>query len=232
MRFTIRCLNTGSSGNCYLLSDESGEVLMLDAGVKSKDIKQALNYDFSNVIGVLITHSHKDHSLSADDLEKYGLDVWKPYLIEGGRDRRTFGSYAVQSFDLPHDDCPCCGFFIRHKSGFKMLYLTDCELCRYVFAKQEVNAILCECNYQGKYVVLTASNAKHKILGHMSLDACKGFIEANKTDKLHSVVICHMSDLTCDTAECVEEIEQIVPDGVVVDYAERGKEIVIYEAEN
>lgn len=201
-------LCTGSSGNSYVLTDDDGNSLILDAGVKADVIKKALKFDFSSVNGVLITHSHKDHSLSADILESYGLDVWHPYKIEGGRDKRIFGKWAVSSFDVPHGDCPCCGFYIRHIDGFKMLYVTDLELCRYRFASQKVNFILCECNWDKRYVIVDAENYRHKVLDHMSLDACKGFLKANKTEGLKTVMICHQSNQTLDVVDAVEQIKR------------------------
>lgn len=53
----IKCLGSGSSGNCYLLECEN-EVLILDCGIGIKDIKKALNFDLRRVSGVLVTHSH------------------------------------------------------------------------------------------------------------------------------------------------------------------------------
>ena len=220
----LKVLGTGSKGNCYILTDESGESLILDCGVKSKDIKQALNFDFSKVSGVLVTHNHKDHSQSADELETYGLDVWMPYLIESGRDKRTFGSYAVTSFPVEHDGEPCCGFYIRHTNGFRMVYVTDLSYCKFVFKKQELNAILCECNYSDDYLDREQIQFEHKVRGHMGLKACKDFIKVNATDKLQTVVICHMSYYTLDVNQAVKEISAIVPDAKVF-YAEKGKEI-------
>ena len=220
----LRTLGSGSSGNCYLLSDNDGRTLILDAGIKSKEIKAALYYDFSSVDGVLISHSHKDHSLSAEELEILGLEVYKPYLIDGGKDRRTFGVWAVQTFDLPHDGCTNCGFYIRHTNGFKMIYVTDYEYVKYTFSKQKVNAILCEANWSKEFVETDTAYAEHKILGHASLDVCKGFIETNKSEELRSVVICHTSN-AIDIPRAKEEIRQIVGDGVLVDCAGKGKVI-------
>ena len=222
MRLSV--LKSGSKGNCYILSDENGEVLILDAGVRSKDIKEALQYDFSKVSGVLVTHEHKDHSLSAGELEKYGLEVWKPYLVETEIDRRTFGKYAVSSFRVPHEDVPCCGFYIRHINGFKMIYVTDYEYVKYTFSKQKVNAILCEANWSKEFVETDTAYAEHKILGHASLDVCKGFIETNKSEELRAVVICHTSN-AIDIPRAKDEIRQIVGDGVLVDCAGKGKVI-------
>lgn len=52
-------INTGSkNGNAYLLKDSNGECLLLDAGVKEKDIKIALDFNITNLKGVCVTHSH------------------------------------------------------------------------------------------------------------------------------------------------------------------------------
>lgn len=221
---TLLTLGTGSTGNCYLLSDDDS-TLILDAGVKTDLIKGALHYDFSTVSGVLITHNHKDHSASADKLEMFGLDVFRPYFVDGGKDKRTFGKWAIQSFDVPHDGEPCSGFFIRHIDGFKMLYLTDLEYCKYVFRSQEVNVILIEVNWQDEYVEKTASNFRHKVLGHLSLNNAINFLNANKTDALQKVIICHQSMWSMDEEECVDRIRQEIGVDVVAARKERTIEL-------
>lgn len=220
----LKCIATGSRGNSYILSDDDS-TLILDAGVKADVIKAALHWDFTTVSGVLVSHSHKDHCLCADTLEKYGLDVWRPYLIDGGRDMKTFGKWAVQSFDLPHDGCPNCGFYIRHVDGFKMLYLTDLEYCKYVFRSQEVNVILIEVNWQDEYVDKAASNFRHKVLGHLSLNNAINFLKANKTDALQKVIICHQSMWSMDEEECVDRIRQEIGVDVVAARKERTIEL-------
>lgn len=221
----LRCVQTGSSGNCYLLTDDDGKTLILDAGVKADVIKKALNYDFMNVDAALITHNHKDHSLSADALEMYGVGVFKPYLIEGGRDRRTFGKYAVSAFPVEHDNEPCCGFYIKHLDGLRMLYLTDLSLCKWTFKKQEVQVILVEVNFQKKYLDLQQEQYQHKVRGHFSLENCLEFLKANKTDALQKVIICHQSIWTMDEEECVDRIRQEIGVDVVAARKERTIEL-------
>ena len=207
---TLETISTGSIGNCYLLRDCNGNTLILDAGVKRKEIIEALGYSIEKVNGVLITHSHKDHSLSADELKLFGLDVFSPYKTESGRDKRALGKYSVTSFDVPHGDCPCCGFYIKHIDGFKMLYLTDLEYCQYRFTSQGINFILCECNWDKQYVSKDARNYRHKVLDHMSLDACIDLLKANKTAALQAAAICHMSNQTLDVSEAIERIKEEV----------------------
>lgn len=54
---TLKCLSSGSKGNCYLLSSET-ETLILDCGLPIREIKRGLNYDLRRIVGVVVTHSH------------------------------------------------------------------------------------------------------------------------------------------------------------------------------
>lgn len=53
----LKCLATGSSGNCYLLSTEN-ETLILDCGIPIMEIKKSLDFDLGGIVGVVVTHSH------------------------------------------------------------------------------------------------------------------------------------------------------------------------------
>lgn len=54
----LKCLATGSSGNCYILESNIGEKLILDCGIGIKEIKKGLNWDIRSVSGVIISHAH------------------------------------------------------------------------------------------------------------------------------------------------------------------------------
>ena len=54
----VRCIRTGSSGNSYALYDNSGKILLLDLGVSAKDIKKAIDYRISDIVGAVVTHEH------------------------------------------------------------------------------------------------------------------------------------------------------------------------------
>ena len=55
---TLKCINSGSSGNCYTLTSDSGETLILDCGIPIKEIKKGLNWNIRGIQGVIITHAH------------------------------------------------------------------------------------------------------------------------------------------------------------------------------
>lgn len=53
----IKCIDSGSHGNCYLLQIGSGAIL-LDVGVAWKEVLRAIDYNLSAIDFALITHSH------------------------------------------------------------------------------------------------------------------------------------------------------------------------------
>lgn len=220
---TLKCIGSGSSGNCYILTCNN-EKLILDCGLPIKAIKQGLGFDLQGIQGILCTHKHLDHSLSAEDFKKMGFDVWQPYLDENKMQRRYFGGFMVRSFDVPHDNEPCVGYLIECPNGERLLYATDCEYIRYSFKKMSLNHILIECNYQQELVDRDLPQYVHKIRGHCSLSTCKEFIKVNATDSLQTVILCHLGQETAEPEECVAEIQKVVP-WANVDYARAGFEI-------
>lgn len=235
----LKCLGSGSKGNCYLLQSEN-ETLILDCGIAIKDIKKGLNFDISKVVGVLCTHSHKDHSLSLKDFENMGIPCIEPYEKEvaGG----MLGSFKVMPFALTNRDgrwmhtnadgseCPCYGFLIAHPQLGKMLYITDTELVKWTF--KDINHILISCNYQKKYIDdENLAKRNHVFRGHMELETVKEFIKANNSDSLRSVILCHLSRDNAAPEECVAEVEKVAGNGVYVDCARKGFEVELRNGE-
>ena len=216
----LKILSSGSSGNCYLLSTET-ETLILDCGIPIMEIKKGLDFDLSKVVGCVVTHSHKDHSQSVEDLKKLGIPVWQPYLDDEKIQRRYFGGFMVRSFDVPHDNEDCCGFLIDF-DGERLLYVTDFEYIKYSFKKQRIQHLLIECNYQNKYVEKSASNREHVLRGHAELQTTLGVVKDN-ADSLKNVILCHISNGNGNPYEMVKEVKKCVKNANV-DFAEKGKE--------
>ena len=74
----LKVLSSGSQGNCYILQSEK-EQLILDCGIGLKYIKAGLGFNISNVAGCLVTHHHKDHDLTSNELIKMGIYVIRPF---------------------------------------------------------------------------------------------------------------------------------------------------------
>ena len=110
-------LGSSSSGNCYLVeSPETKEILILDAGVSFKEIQKAVDFNFRNVIGTLITHEHGDHIKSAEKLAHAGVDIYASQgtlnakELKGHRYRTiqslkefNVGNFKILPFEVEHD---------------------------------------------------------------------------------------------------------------------------------
>lgn len=209
----VRCIGTGSSGNCYALYDNDGKILLLDLGLARKQILKGIDFNVSDVVGAVVSHGHRDHAKAVKDFENMGIKVWKPFSENNLTDRMKFEGFSVQCFPLPHNGVANFGFYIN-ANGQKILYLTDYEYCRFNFKSLQVNHIICECNYQQELVSRDLANYEHKIWGHSSLDYCKRFISDNKTSSLRTVILCHMGVETTIAEECLSEVQKVVGEGV------------------
>lgn len=204
----FKCLATGSSGNCYILETEN-EALIVDVGIPKKEIVAGLNYNVAKVKGVIISHAHKDHTLALKDMSAF--NVWQPYENENLRQKRSFGSFDVQSFDLPHYDMTSdekitiCGYLINVEQQ-KILYMTDFEYCKYNFKKLKINHLIIECNYDEADKDLP--NYRHKVLGHCNIDTCIDFIKNNETESLKNVILVHMGAFPYPMSELVKKVKE------------------------
>lgn len=54
----LHCLNSGSEANGYILEASNGDSLILEAGVRSIEMKQVLNFNLKNIQGMLVSHGH------------------------------------------------------------------------------------------------------------------------------------------------------------------------------
>ena len=230
----LKCLSSGSRGNCYLL-ECNNEVLILDCGIGIKEIKIGLNFDLSKVVGCVVTHAHTDHSKSVKDFENMGIPVFKPYKNKEPINLNGWNG-TIQAFDLTDKDgkfmhtnadgseCPCYGFLITHPDLGRMLYITDTELVKWRF--KDINHILISCNYQKKYIDdENLAKRNHVFRGHMELETVKEFVKANNSYSLKTVILCHLSNDNANPMECVTEVQKAVKSGVYVGYARRGLEV-------
>ena len=229
----LKCIATGSSGNCYTLTSNSGETLILDCGMPVKAIKEALNWNIMGIQGAVCTHCHSDHSLSLAELRNIGIDVFYP-SVDPNVGVVNFGNFRVQSFDLTTLDgrwthtnadgseCPCCGFLITHKEMGRMIYATDTELIKWKF--KGINHILLGVNYD-KDLIDNEDSAKvnHVYRGHMSIDTACDFVKSNNSKDLQNVIMCHLSKNNADKDLFIEKMKKVAKNANV-DVAECNKE--------
>lgn len=232
----LKCLGSSSAGNCYLLTSGSGETLILDCGIPIKEIKKGLNWNIKDVVGVLCTHKHLDHSKSVNDFKAMGIPIYAPYLKIDYMSM-NMGGFTVKPFDLTTIDgnwthtnadgtlCPIYGFLITHKEMGRMLYITDCEVVKWKF--RDINHILLGVNYDKDLIDRdNTGKANHVFRGHLSIDTACDFVKANYSDSLQNVIMCHLSSENSDRDSFIEKMKKVAH-GANVDVAERNKEWVL-----
>lgn len=223
----LRTIATGSSGNSYVLISNTGEILLLDLGVSEKTIKKGIDWKISNVVGTVISHGHKDHSLSVEDFKSMGIPIFAPYLGDSCKSM-NMGGFTVKPFDLTTIDgswthtnadgtpCPIFGFLITHPEMGKMLYITDCEVIKWKF--KSINHILLGVNYDKDLVDTDNPKANHVFRGHLSIDTACDFVKDNDSDSLQNVIMCHLSSENADKDSFIAKMKNAV-NGANVDVA-------------
>lgn len=227
----LKCLGSSSAGNCYLLTSDSGETLILDCGIPIKEIKKGLNWNVKGVVGAICTHRHQDHSKSVADIRNMGIRVFNPAL-DIFLDVVYFDDFTIRPFDLTTVDgrwthtnadgveCPCYGFLITHKEMGKLLYITDTELIKWRF--KDINHILLGVNYDKDLVDADNPKANHVFRGHLSIGTACDFVKANYSDSLQNVIMCHLSSENSDRDSFIEKMKKVAC-GANVDVAVAGK---------
>lgn len=214
---TLKCIATGSNGNCYILTSDSGKHLILDAGVPISEIKQGIDFDVANVEACLVTHRHKDHILSANKVAKF-TTIWHPYSApEFKRLHAKFGNFDIQSFDVPHNGIDNRAFIIT-VDNTKILYATDYEYIPYDLSNQGINIALVEMNYQSDRIIDIDEHRRHTVLGHAEEKTVVEFLGTIKKN-LRRIFLCHMSKSEAlDRDLAMKHIREVIPDYIEVEF--------------
>ena len=246
----MRVISTGSTkGNCYALQSSTGEIVLLDCGCNYKKILRGVDYQISNVSGVLLSHAHGDHIKAFKEIMDAGIQIYTNdetvenmnirtgELMKGVTERHPFkvGSFNVIPFELPHTTydketnqlipCPNYGYLVQHEEMGKLLYMTDFEYCIYSFRRIQIEHLVIECNYCEELVDKTDANYAHRLKGHCSLSTCKQFIKQNRIESLRTVTLVHLSGQASDARKIQQEIQEVVGNNVLVQIGQAGLEV-------
>ncbi|HLR58876.1 MAG TPA: MBL fold metallo-hydrolase [Pseudogracilibacillus sp.] len=223
---------SGSSGNLYTLSD-GNETLMIEAGIRFKDIQKALDFKLSNVEGVLLSHSHGDHSKSVKNVLKAGIPVYmleetrqeldlkhhRIKIIEAGK-QFDLGSYKILPFNIQHD-VPGVGFLIQSKAGKRTLFITDSYYCKYKF--KNLNIIAIEANYSQEILDDNILNGRvpqvmrrRLMQSHFSLENVINFLKANDLSIVDEIHLLHLSDTNSNEKEFKTKVQEATGKRVII----------------
>lgn len=222
----VRCIGTGSSGNCYALYDNDGKILLLDLGLARKEILKGIDFNVSDVSGAVVSHGHGDHAKAVKGFENMGIPVFKPFdETKACLLKIRYGSFGVQAFKVPHDEVPCYGFYIT-VDGHRILYATDFEYLPCSFKNVRLTDMIVECNHQTELVDKGQAKYLHQIKGHCSLDTLiEKVIKENMTSDLRTIALCHLSGDSANPYECLSEVQKVVGEGVKCACAAAGEAV-------
>lgn len=227
----IKVVGTGSSGNCYILGDQK-ESLIIEAGMKFIDVKKALDYDISKVVGCVVSHSHSDHCKYAEDIKNAGIPVFGHESISPSKPLKSgcgykIGSFRVIPIDVQHD-VPCFAYLIAHEKIGKLLFVTDTMTFNYNI--NGVNHIMIEANYEDYIIEKNIENGyiqhilRDRIMqSHMSLDNAIETIKHLSSKYLENIILIHLSSWNSNAKMFSEMVAKKV--GMIPTIASKGKSI-------
>lgn len=229
----IKVIATGSSGNSYLVADQTGNKLLLECGITFTALKKALRFNFKGIQGCLVSHEHKDHCRCIADclgacIECYcsvgtatalNLKHHRLHHIKAGKQIKI-GSWNILPFEAMHDAVePLC--FLIQNGEDKLLFATDTYYIKHKFVG--LTDVLIECNYDLEALNenietgnVNEARKKRILRSHMNLDTCKGFFLANDIRELRSITLIHVSNDNGVVDKFKKEIEAITGIPVVV----------------
>jgi phosphoribosyl 1,2-cyclic phosphodiesterase len=239
---TLKILNSSSAGNCYIF-DSGKEALVVEAGVPFTEVKKALNFDISRIVGVLLSHEHADHAGHVKGFLRARIPVYAScgtiVAIEGcvsrpkmnillHKEPQRIGSFAVMPFDVQHDAAEPFGFLLYHPDMGGVLFATDTYYMRYT--APGLSNILIECNYRQDILdentrngSLSAAQRKRTIMSHMSYETCLEALLANDLKAVNNIVLIHLSDANSNADEFRQGVASAT--GKTVHVAQKGMEI-------
>lgn len=222
----IQIIASSSRGNCCYVNDgKTG--LLVDAGIRQADVWRAMKFRvLQRVNGLLLTHEHKDHSLSAARLmtegidcytskgtaEALGLKGYRLHIIEAEREFKI-ETWSILPFWTTHDAAEPLGFMLASTegAGAKILFATDTSsFADYKFG-EGITEILVECNYQEEYLEEVQPRAKQErlITSHLSLETLCSFLKTLDCSKLRCIWLLHISRENADRKSMRRQVEEI-----------------------
>ena len=234
MKFTA--LASSSAGNAYIVDDSETRIL-LECGVSHKKLKTLSGFSLSQFSACLVSHEHKDHAKAVQELIKDGMQI---YMSEGTADaletdgvslcaalaQFNVGSMDIVPFTTFHDAAEPLGFLIKSRvDGDVLAFATDTVNLRYKFPGLNILAI--EANYD-KAILERCEKMPEKVRlritnSHMEIDTLCCYLKTLDLSNVRNVHLLHLSDATSHEGHFINKVKRVVPPGVAVEAACRGK---------
>lgn len=241
----LSVLGSSSSGNCYILSNDT-EALVIECGVSLKEVKKAVDFNIGKIVGAIVSHEHGDHSKYVREFLAARIKVFMSYGTGGalgfvGSEHQHLlpvaivqglkfmvGNFTILPFEVKHDSNEPFGYLIHHPETGNVLFATDTYYLPYKF--DGLTNIMIECNYREDILrrnieagKIPYSHYNRLLESHMSFDTCLDALLANDLSKVNNVVLIHLSDGNSNAEEFKRDIHRAT--GKTVHVADKGLKI-------
>lgn len=228
----FKVIASGSSGNCYVISAGSDR-LILEAGVSDKLLLTALDYNLDGVVGVPVSHKHKDHAKYIPQISEYfpiygNADLKEYYPCVNtltAKKRYNIGNFCVMPLEVEHN-VPNFAYVIDHLEIGRIVFATDCV--RFPYIIKDVTHIVMECNYVEEVVLrnmLDGEDIRSQSENHMELTESIESVRRLQNPLLRNVILCHLSSRNVDRKEMVHRFESEL--GITPKFAIKGAQFDI-----
>ena len=205
----ITCLASSSQGNCYIVENNAGNKILIEAGLPYSTIRRKLltyGVGINDLSACLVSHAHSDHSVGMKQLSDHLLTYANQETVKlyGGKKATTLQSwkkiyvedYIITPFDLDHD-IPALGFIIEDNKE-KLLFVNDTKFIRWNMSEFEFDYIMIEANYNDEIIDITLDRNRRTLNSHLSLNTVISTLQTLKLDRLKEIYLLHLSDHNSD----------------------------------
>lgn len=205
----IKPISSGSEGNCIIVEDSAG-ALMLDAGVSFPKMRKSYT-GVSAIDGALISHEHGDHIKGVPELIRRGVPIFASFgtakhfgkfgatIIEDKRQYQT-PNYHFMGFNVQHDAEQPFGYIFESKAGEgKGVYMIDFASVPYNFSG--VTHWLIECNHGEDELERSDDPEKLKARirqNHFSYENLTSYLQSADLSRTREIWLLHLSDRNSD----------------------------------
>ena len=227
MRF--EALASSSAGNAYVVSDQETRIL-LECGVSHSKLQKLSGFKLSEFQACLVSHEHKDHAKSVQELLSRGMEV---YMSQGtaealetegvstveSMEQFNVGSLDIVPFATFHDAREPLGFLIKSRvDGDVLAFATDTVNLRYKFPGLNILAI--EANYD-KAILDRCEKMPEKVRyritnSHMEIDTLCDYLRTLDLTHCREIHLLHLSDATSHEGHFLNKVARAVPPWVEV----------------
>ena len=225
----FEALASSSAGNAYIVSDRDTRIL-LECGVSHKKLQKLSGFSLSEFKACLVSHEHKDHAKSVDELISRGMDIYMSQgtaealeadcvnLIED-MEQFNIGSLDIVPFAVFHDAKEPLGFLIKSRvDGDVLAFATDTVNLRYRFPGLNILAI--EANYD-KVILARCEKLPEKVRhrienAHMEIDTLCDYLSSLDLSVCREIHLLHLSDATSHEENFLKKVKKAVPNNIKV----------------